>query len=205
MVYAPGGHSRFASEAFYGITREATGAGFVIAYADSVRMRIPAIIQLGKIPGLIADKWCVDPKRVFFTGHSDGGTVASALAFLEQTRGLALAIAPSAAGIHGKDFESYKRPSPISVMVMHSAGDRLFPVPEYGAAAAAWWAKCNRCNAVANKAGPDGCGTYANCANGVRTLYCEGTGPHTEWPGRNRTILEFFAASARPDKDGASD
>lgn len=190
MVYAPAGRSRFASERFTDLTYDATSAGFVVAYANSRRLSIPTIIELGTIPGLIAQKWCIDEKRVYLTGHSDGGAVASALAFLEQTAHLPAAIAPSAAGINGADLARYACPAPLPVMVMHSANDSLFP--GFGAQAAAWWAACNKCDPTPSGPMGDGCVAYPNCAGGVVTLYCEGAGSHTTWPPLNQSIIKFF-------------
>jgi len=41
----------------------------------------------------------------------------------------------------------------------------------------------------------DGCVTYKGCKNNVATRYCEGTGPHPEWPGNNKAIIDFFRSS----------
>jgi polyhydroxybutyrate depolymerase len=194
MVYAPAGQNRFASERLTSLTYDATSAGFVVAYADSRRLSIPTIIELGTIPGLISKKWCIDEKRVYLTGHSDGGTVASALAFLEQTAPMPAAIAPSAAGINGADLAPYKCPAPISVMVMHSANDHLFP--GFGVQAAAWWAVCNGCDPAPTPI-DNGCVAYPHCTRGVMTWYCEGTGSHTTWLALNQAILHFFS-SYRP-------
>lgn len=196
LVYAPAGLSRFAAERLTDLTYDATSAGFVVAYADSHRLSIPVIIELGTIPGLIAQKWCIDEQRVYLTGHSDGGTVASALAFLEETRHIPAAIAPSAAGISGTDLASYPCPAPLPVMVLHSANDTLFP--GFGAQAARWWAACNKCDLTPRGSADNGCVAYPNCAGGVVTLYCEGTGPHPLWPAFNQTIIRFFRSSRRP-------
>ena len=74
MVYAPARTNRFESEDFVHLTQEATTAGFIVAYADHRTMTPKAIEELAAIPGLIEKKWCIDNKRIFLTGHSDGGT-----------------------------------------------------------------------------------------------------------------------------------
>jgi pimeloyl-ACP methyl ester carboxylesterase len=98
MVYAPAGQSRWVSERLTGLTTAATGAGFVVVYVDHRQLNIAAIEQLGAIPDLVAKEWCIDEKRVYVTGHSDGGTASLALAVLDKTRKIPAAIAPSAAG-----------------------------------------------------------------------------------------------------------
>ena len=190
MVYAPGGQSRWMSEQFTGLTPSATGAGFVVVYADHRPLGIPSIEQLSTIPGLVAKKWCIDEQRVYVTGHSDGGTMSMALAVLDRTKKLPSAIAPSAAGWTGKDLEAFQCRTPIPVMIMHSANDSLFP--GWGAQAGAWWAACNQCDVATTKKIEGGCIAYQQCAPGGATLYCEGTGGHREWPNLNRLMLAFF-------------
>ena len=85
MVYAPGGKNRYESENYMYLTQEATAAGFIVAYADHRKMTTETIEELAEIPGLIEKKWCVDKKRIFLTGHSDGGTTAMGIAFMNVT------------------------------------------------------------------------------------------------------------------------
>ena len=150
------------------------------------------IEALAEIPGLIEQKWCIDKKKIFFTGHSDGGTAAMGIAFMNGTKHIPAAIAPSAAGIRGEDLQAYHCPNPIPVMVMHSSRDTLFP--GYGNETIRWWATCNGCGTASSVKDSDGCITYAGCTRNVTTRYCEGTGRHPEWPGNNKAIIEFFRA-----------
>ena len=98
MVYAPAGMSRWGSERLMGLTTAATGAGFIVAYADHRPLNLAAVEQLGTIPDLVATEWCIDTKKVYVTGHSDGGTATLALAVIEKTKHVPTGIAPSAAG-----------------------------------------------------------------------------------------------------------
>lgn len=200
VVFAPARHSRIASERFTRLTPAATAAGFVVAYADSPRMSLEAVIDLGSIPALVARQWCIDLRRVFFTGHSDGGTVSTGLAVLEQTRRLPAAIAPSAAGMRGKDMQAYSCPARLSVMVMHNLGDRHFP--GWGAETARWWAKCNGCDPAPAPPDEAGCHSFPRCAGGVTTLLCETPGGHARWPGLDRRMIELFLAA--PPKESAA-
>lgn len=191
MVYSPAGQSRWATERFIDLTTAATGAGFVVVYVDHRPLSVSTIEQLGAIPALVAKDWCIDEKRVFITGHSDGGTASLMLSVLEKTKKVPAAIAPSAAGVTGKDLDAFQCPAPIPVMIMHSKNDSLFP--GWGAQTAAWWAGCNRCDVTKTKPVAGGCRAYQGCASGGATLYCEGTGSHRNWPNLNRMMLEFFA------------
>ncbi len=191
MVYAPAGQSRWASERLTGLTTVATGAGFVVVYADHRQLNIPVVEQLGLIPGLVGQEWCIDEKRVFVTGHSDGGTASVALAVLDKTKKIPAAIAPSAAGWTENDLEAFQCREPMPVMIMHGKNDSVFP--GWGAEAAAWWAGCNHCNATKTKTVEGGCRAYQGCASDGATLYCEGTGGHHDWPNLNKVMLEFFS------------
>jgi len=193
MVYAPARTNRHESEDFVHLTQEATAAGFIVAYADHRAMSPDTIEKLAEIPGLIEKKWCIDHKRIFLTGHSDGGTTAMAIAFINGTKHIPAAIAPSAMGIRGEDLKAYQCPNPLSVMLLHSGEDTLFP--GYGKEAIQWWAACNGCDPTPPVKDGDGCVTYKGCKNKVATRYCEGTGSHTTWPGSNKAIIEFFRAS----------
>ena len=191
LVYAPAGMSRWASERFTGLTTTATGAGFVVVYADHEPLNIPTVEQLGKISALVSTEWCIDQKKIFATGHSDGGTASLALAVLDTTKHIPMAIAPSAAGWTGKDLESFQCRGPISVMIMHGKNDTLFP--GWGAQTSAWWARCNHCDVTKTKVIEGGCRVYQGCASGGATLYCEGAGGHRDWPDLNSVMLEFFS------------
>ena len=190
MAYAPARTNRYESENFVSLSQEATAAGFIVAYADHHAMNPETIEKLAGIPELIEKKWCIDKKRIFLTGHSDGGTAAMAIAFINGTKHIPAAIAPSAAGIRGEDLKAYQCPNPLPVMVMHSSQDRLFV--GYGKEAIQWWAACNGCDAAGLVKDADGCVTYRGCKNNVITRYCEGAGTHPEWPGNNRAIIDFF-------------
>lgn len=190
MVYAPARTNRHESENFVSLTQEATAAGFIVAYADHRAMSPDTIEKLAEIPGLIETKWCIDHKRIFLTGHSDGGTTAMAIAFLDGTKHIPAAIAPSAMGIRGEDLKAYHCPNPLPVMLLHSSQDTHFP--GYGKEAIQWWASCNGCDASPPVKDADGCVTYRGCKINATTRYCEGTGSHTTWPGNNKAIIDFF-------------
>ncbi len=190
MVYASAGSSRFRSEHLTNLTFAATTAGFIVAYADSRRLSLEVIPELGTIPRLIAKKWCVDERRVYLTGHSDGGTVALALALLDETRHIPTAVAPSAAGFRRTDLETFSCPERLSALVMHSANDHLFP--GYGAETAAWLASCNKCRSRSVDRDENGCMAYSGCRTSSKTIYCEGTGTHRQWPALNTVLLSFF-------------
>lgn len=190
IVFAPSGVPSTLVEKFTGLTKEATEAGFIIVYADSRPMSIESMVELGTIPEVVAEKWCIDSGRIFFTGHSDGGTISSALTFLPDSPVKPAAIAPSAAGVRGQDLEAYACPAPVSVMVMHGKEDGHFP--GFGQSAAKWWAECNQCQTKQPTANLQGCVIYTDCLEDVEVRYCEGEGSHLDWPRINKELITFF-------------
>lgn len=192
LVYPYAGADRFESESFTKFTQPATAAGFLVAYSNAIPMRLENIPKYADLPKAIAAKWCVDQKRIFFSGHSDGGTISTALnVAFPETKGIATAIAPSAAGFSAADFGRYACTNKLPVMVAHNRGDSLFP--EFGKQAAEWWAKCNACVLEQEpKRLENGCVAYQGCAEGAETLYCEGPGGHLNWADREKDIIAFF-------------
>jgi len=193
MVFAPAATDAETSERVAALTMTATSSGYVVAYADHIPLGPRGAKVLGRIPGEIGARWCIDPQRVFLTGHSDGGTVAEVVAVDADSRDGVAGIAPSAAGIVASDLSGYGCRTPIPVMVMHSRDDTWFP--GFGEDAARWWAACNGCAPGNPEPGADGCRRFANCR--APTVYCEARGPHIRWAGRGEAIVNFFAERGR--------
>jgi len=196
VVYAPAGGDPELTESFTGLTGPLTRAGYLVAYADHATPSSEAAVRdLGTIPRRVARRWCVDEERVHFTGHSDGGSVASMLALFDDVSTIRPAsIAPSAAGVNGDWLRAQTCPEPRPVMVMHSSRDGLFP--GFGEEAADWWAECHGCGR--NRGEPDrrGCQAYSRCPDGAEVQYCEYSGSHGTWPAINRAMVSFFDAAA---------
>lgn len=190
VVFAPAGTSTKKSERHVHLTKEATEAGYIIAYASNIRLSLEAIDKLSSIPQDIQQKWCIDSTRIYYTGHSDGGTITNALTFLPSSEHKPTAIAPSAAGMDAESLKQYKCPAPLPVMVFHNADDSHFS--GFGKQAADWWANCNQCNNGLNEADTNGCRSYKNCPTSSKTYYCEGPGSHATWPNKNNVLINFF-------------
>lgn len=181
VVFAPAGFGTAATEAHAGLTGVATRAGFVIAFAEH-RPLSPAWVRVqGEIPAAVMRHWCIDPTRVVLAGHSDGGTVAQAAAFLQAVTPAPAAVLASGAGIRAEDLAGQSCPPPLSVLVFHSRDDAHFPPPGFGPDMARWWAECNRCRAEPGMPDASGCRTYDGCAVGTSTTYCETRGAHASW------------------------
>ncbi|MFO0636530.1 MAG: hypothetical protein U0168_27180 [Nannocystaceae bacterium] len=196
VVYAPAGADAGLTEQFTGLTEPTLAQGWAIAYVDHITpMSVQAVADASVIPGLIAAQWCIDPARIYLTGHSDGGTIAEVSINVAVDPPLPRAAAPSAAGITGSTLGQVGCPDhAVSMMIMHSTGDALFPVAEgFGADAAQFWADCNGCGGDPVDDGT--CATWADCDDGTTVAYCEGAGVHGQWPGLDAEILAFFAAN----------
>lgn len=199
IVFSPGDRGGLGTEWFTGLTTDATRDGFVVVYADNRPRKLPSlnrplakewILELGTIPSQVASQWCIDLNRVFLTGHSNGGTISTALALLEEAPLSPAAIAPSAAGFRGEDLKPFTCPAPLPVLVMHSKKDKVFP--GYGAETIQWWKQCNQCSDNVQALGA-GCISFPECENNVSTIYCEGERRHSVWPERNNRIMSFFS------------
>ncbi|MES1994330.1 MAG: poly(3-hydroxybutyrate) depolymerase [Pseudomonadota bacterium] len=187
VVFAPAGLGPTLNERFTGLTHEATAAGFVVAYAGSRGLTQRVIRDLAQVAPAVAHTYCIDLDRLVYTGHSDGGTISSALAFLSDIAPRPTAIIPSAAGIRGEDLARESCPAPLPVMILHGDRDRLFP--GFGREAARWWAQCNQCESTPHE--ENSCLVWSGCREGGETRYCAHPGSHLDWPDRAREIVAF--------------
>ena len=194
VVFAPAGATADTTESFTGLTPDALDAGYIIAYADHVSpMNLGIIEGLSPVLDDVVDTWCVDTERVYYTGHSDGGTISEVLLSIDEEDPRPAAAAPSAAGITGPTMNMIGcPPEPRPIMVVHSINDGLFPPASgFGLDAAQVWADCNGCSGDPTPNG--GCIEWPGCT--AQTLYCEGSGSHGQWPAINDEIIAFFDAN----------
>ncbi len=181
------------TEAFTGLTNAAKGRGYVIAYVSHISPASNADFADGAAAvTAVTDSWCIDPKRIYLTGHSDGGSMSEVIAVRSLVK--MGAVAPSASGVSATNLATTKCPAaPVQVMQIHSRNDMLFPLANgHGAQVAAWWAKCDGCDPTPGPADGSGCVTYPSCMNGVEVRYCEWGGQHGQWPPLNGAMLDFF-------------
>lgn len=199
LVYAPATFSAGLSERFAGLTHEATAGGMVLAYVSSgPKLRTETLRPLAQIPSEVRARWCIDPDRVYATGHSDGGTVALALGALEEFQGTVDAIVVSGAGWQGSDFIGMKCPAPLPVMILHGADDTHFP--GFGRDSARWWASCNACNDAAPAPDAQVCVRYRGCA--ADTVYCETPRRHWRWAADAPAVVDFLDRRRMPRDTG---
>ena len=191
VVWAPSGLNEWLSERFTGLTGPATASGFVVVHVRSVPLGRKALRALAEVPGAVLEEWCIDPRHIAHTGHSDGGTVSNALAVMPDIGVRPTAIAPSAMGMQAADMREFSCPAPLPVMLMHNRDDGHFP--DYGAGVADWWAACNRCTATRSASEHPHCEAFTGCA--APTLLCRAAGNHAHWPGFEHELLRFLNAA----------
>ena len=190
VVFAGATHNAARSEQFTALTPAATARGYLIAYLQSRRLSARHLKRANEIVDSIVAGWCVDTNRIFFTGHSDGGTTTVAQTFLTELKWRPRAIAPSAAGFSAEALSEIDCGIPTPTMVLGMRDDELFP--GYAASLAQWSARCHQCGSATN-ASDNGCQIYQSCS--VSTVFCEVPGQHRQWPQKNREILDFFDQS----------
>lgn len=189
MVYAPAGFDAKATERHADITTAATAAGFIVAFAEHRPLGLRAFAAIAEIATEVSVRWCVDPARIVYAGHSDGATTAMAITFLGKGNPPPAAVIASAAGIRHQDLKAYPCPRPTPILVAHSRDDTHFPPQEYGEGGSRWWAACNRCSEQSDLDRSTGCRAYRDCQ--APTLFCEASGPHARWPDLRETWLRF--------------
>lgn len=189
VVFPAAGQTSRQSEAFTRFTEPATARGLIVLYPAHRSLSLPQVDRLADLVQTVATDWCVDTGRIFFTGHSDGGTVTQVLAQREEAAIRPTKIAPSAAGIRQADLDELGCLTQMPVMLMHNADDKLFP--GFGLSARDWWLACNACDSEA-RVDEAGCESYPRCAGGTAVSYCESSGGHRTWPQTRKQILDFL-------------
>jgi len=191
VVFPPAGYERRGSELFYGLTPEATGRGFIVAYSDHVRLSPSGVAEQAKVAATVASLFCVDETAIAYLGHSDGGLMAEGIPAYISKGVTPRSIVASAAGITGDDLAAMACPSIASVLIVHSRTDERFP-EDYGHGAAAYWGRCAACAPADLTTLADGCRDFTGCAQGRRVTYCQTSLPHKRWPSMNAAMLDFI-------------
>ncbi|MBI3768115.1 MAG: hypothetical protein HY271_06405 [Deltaproteobacteria bacterium] len=128
---------------------------------------------------------CVDRRRVYATGMSNGGFFANLVGCRMADR--IAAIAPVAGA---KPLPDCVPARPVPVLLTFGRADDVIP-PSLMRAARDWWARVDGCESGHEL---DGCTRFAGC----ELVSCEGPQAHT-WPSdATDRIWRFFAAHPRP-------
>jgi polyhydroxybutyrate depolymerase len=158
------------------------GRGWDIAPGDT---RDTAFVRA--LLDAIEGERCIDRRRIFATGFSNGGFLTNLLGC--QLADRLAAIAPVAGA---RPLDACAPAAPVPVLFFHGVADRIVP-PRLTVGAAAWWRRANRCGDADEVR--EGCRAARGCAADV--VVCDGPQAHT-WPeDASDRIWRFFAAHPR--------
>jgi len=128
---------------------------------------------------------CIDRRRVYATGMSNGGFLANLLGC--QLADRLAAVAPVAGALDLGDC----RPSrPMPILFLYGSADTVVP-PDLIRRGVAWWIGRNACGAAD---ATEGCSRWSGCAADV--VACEGPQAHRWPPDAASKVWTFFAAHA---------
>jgi polyhydroxybutyrate depolymerase len=129
---------------------------------------------------------CIDRRRIFATGMSNGGFFANLLGCALADR--LAAVAPVAGAL---PLEGCAPARPLPILLLWGRADRIVSgATMHGARD--WWVKADACGAPF---ADEGCDRYRGCTADV--VYCEGPQAHA-WPARaTARIWRFFQGEPR--------
>jgi len=141
---------------------------------------------VGAILDALEEERCVDRRRVFATGMSNGGFFANLLGCELADR--IAAVAPVAGAL---PLGNCAPARPVPVLLIHGRADKVV-APAMVRGARDWWVRADSCG---DRIEHDGCERFTGCAADV--VYCEGAQAH-RWPGdATARIWRFFQAHPR--------
>jgi polyhydroxybutyrate depolymerase len=132
----------------------------------------------------VQKRLCIDPKRIYFSGLSNGGAMSHRVAC--EAGDLFAMTAPVSYPLDFKPLDKCKPSRPMPVMHFHGTNDLI--VPYNGGAFAipakdsfAYWAKADGCTGTPTKTyekGASHCDTYTSCQGGATVTLCTLNGGH---------------------------
>lgn len=178
--------------------------GFIVVYPNGMysswnagkccgtaaTLEIDDLGYVSKLIDELLEEYCIDPKRVFATGMSNGGFLSNRLAC--ELSDKVAAIAP-VAGVIGLPLDKCQPPRPVPVMHFHGTLDTLVPYGGGGlyqfpsvADSVARWRKINKCGATTEitfDQGDSQCVSSPGCEAGADVILCTVEGGGHTWPG----------------------
>ncbi len=127
----------------------------------------------------VVDDLCIDPKRVYSTGISNGGYLSHRIACDDTDLLAAIGPVVSNIGWTNLDLCQPSRPIPVAMITggNDSLQDRIKTFEK--------WVALNGCSdsVVTEEIGVYTCTTHNECEDGVQTTHCIGQGVGHCWPG----------------------
>lgn len=223
------------------MSQESDERGFIVAYPEGVAVSWNAGACCGTawtdavddvkfvrdLLDLIEKDWCIDKKRIFATGMSNGGFFSHRLACELSDR--IAAVAP-VAGVLGIEPNQCNPTRPVPILDFHGTSDPMVPydggtplIPQLGVGLVfrsvpdtmKFWQSKNGCSAFEKQFYQNGdatCVSWPDCKGGVGTAHCRIEGGGHTWPGglpipagktsndigATATMLDFFEAHPMP-------
>jgi polyhydroxybutyrate depolymerase len=198
------GSDKFQQRLISGFLGEADAHGFVVAHPNGYehswnagpfccgKASAEKLDDLGLAKAIvqqIAGKVCIDPKRVYATGISNGGMFSHRLAC--EVSSVFAAVAPVAGRIDLFPITSCAPGRPVSVIAFHGDHDEVVPYSE-AQIANAHWLKVNGCTdagSVTFSKGKASCTTWSACKAATQVSFCTLDAGHiTYWNVDNVAI-----------------
>jgi polyhydroxybutyrate depolymerase len=145
----------------------------------------------------LSDEYCVDKKRIFATGYSNGGYFSNQLGCRRGSvlRGV---VSHAGGGPYGMNDEYDGNgdlvcpESSVAALIVHGAADTGVALSE-GQSSRDHWRRVNGCSSSSMPATPSPCIAYAGCSKSV--LYCEIGGlDHVVWQSGASATWSFVAS-----------
>lgn len=198
-------------ELFCEMNSTADAHGFVVMYPDGHLNSWNAglccgtaatlgVDDVGFLRAAVADaagRLCIDPRRIFATGMSNGGYMAHRLAC--EASDLFAAAAPVSGGMGLLDCAP---PRPVPVLAFHGTADSIVRY-DLGHTAYLGWAGRNGCGDTLTRTpyGDSYCETYTDCDSGVEVGFCSLDGMGHCWPGGSRSLCLAYLGPYCDDVD----
>jgi polyhydroxybutyrate depolymerase len=199
--------------------------GFIVAYPDGVSgswnggsccgaAAQQMLDDVGFMRAMIADieaHGCIDHRRVYATGMSNGGYLSQRLGC--EAADVIAAIAP-ASGVIGVPLAGCQPSRPMPVLEFHGTADSLVAYSSVAPTIATWVAR-DACTDEAReiyRTGAVHCDVHDHCAQGAKVILCTADGGGHCWPGSascpvgtpikdidgNHYILDFLSEFTLP-------
>ncbi|MBN1770354.1 MAG: prolyl oligopeptidase family serine peptidase, partial [Deltaproteobacteria bacterium] len=198
-------------ELFCEMNDTADAHGFVVMYPDGYLNSWNAGLCCGTAATLdiddvgflraavahVSERLCIDPRRVYATGMSNGGYMSHRLAC--EASDLFAAAAPVSGGM---GLVSCAPARPMPVLAFHGTADAIVRY-DLGHGAYRGWADRNGCAETLARTthGDSYCETYTDCDGGVEVGFCSLDGMGHCWPGGSRSLCLSYLGPYSDDVD----
>jgi polyhydroxybutyrate depolymerase len=196
-----GGTAMQIASNYYGLTSRSGGSAIFIApqglpgtgqqagFAAWANTNDTDITFTRKLLDWAKSNYCVDVKRVFSIGMSNGGMMSNVVG-CELGDAFRAIVAMSGGGPKGYAMTPCK--GQIAVWISHGNTDNNVPF-SYGEASRDYWAKTNHCGTATAPVMPGTCVEYQGCDPGYPVQFCEFDGGHMVPSFAGEAGWNFFA------------